>query len=124
MSTQARTITVNSPIRWFMVGIAAALVAVAIAAGLALTILLPATQPGETGNGSTPASFADPGLRLQRAGEISAGRATVSAPSLPGHVLDLIDHRQGEIGAGETSVAAGNVLGLTDHRRGEINGGN
>lgn len=124
MSTQTRTITVHNPIRWFMVGVATALVAVVLAAGLALAILFPSAQPGELGTEPAPASLLDAGLRLQRVGEIGAGRDTVSAPRLPDHALDVIDHRKGEIGAGEATVSGDDALGLTDHRRGEINSGN
>jgi hypothetical protein len=124
MSTQAQTITIRNPIRWFMVGVAAALVAVAVTAGLALAILYPPTQPADVGSGLGPASLLDAGFRLQRVGEIGAGRATVSAPWYSNHVLDLIDQRKGEIAAGDTSVSGGSGLELTEHRRGEINGGN
>ena len=47
MSAQVQSITIHNPIRWFMAGAATTLVALALVAGLALAILLPATQPGE-----------------------------------------------------------------------------
>ncbi|MCI0583930.1 MAG: hypothetical protein L0227_13775 [Chloroflexi bacterium] len=107
-----------------MAGVATTLVAVVVATGLGLAILQPASPSDQLENGPTSGSYLDPFVRLQRAGEIGAGRATVSAPGLPAHVLDLTDHRKGEIGAGAAGADDGNGFDLTDHRRGEINGGN
>jgi hypothetical protein len=119
MSTHTRTIAVHNPIQWFMTGVATTLVAVALAAGLALAILVPATEPGQLTSAPAAGSFLDEGFRLQRAGEIGAGRASASAPWLSG----LTDHRKGEIGSAGASVSDFGGLDLTEHRRGEINAG-
>lgn len=118
MSTDVRTVAVHSPTRWFMAGVATTMVALALAAGLGLAVILPGTQPGELASVPAPASLLDAGLRIQRAGEIGAGRASVLPPSLSG----LTDHRKGEIDTG-LAGASGGVPELTDHRRGEINEG-
>lgn len=119
MSTQARTIAVHNPIRWFMSGVATTLFAVAMAAGLVLAILLPATAPAELKDPPAAGVFLDDGYRLQRAGEIGASQESVSAATFSG----LTEHRKGEIGAGGASGAGFGGPGLIEHRKGEINGG-
>jgi len=119
MSTHIRTIPVHNPVRWFMTGVAITLVAVALMAGFALAILLPATGPSEPTSAPATGSLFEEGLRLQRAGEIGAGRESVSTPWLSG----LDDHRKGEIGSSGASFTDFGGPELTEHRRGEINAG-
>jgi hypothetical protein len=119
MSTQVRTNPVYDPIRWFIAGVATTLIAGVLAAGVAMATSLPTTQPGMTGTVASPdAVLLDPGLRLQRAGEIGFGEDGVSTPVLSG----LDDHRKGEINAGAGAAEPGDP-GLMEQRRGEINAG-
>ncbi len=92
-STDARATAVHNPIRWFMAGAAMTLVAGALAGGVAMANLLPATQPDELGSVPAAGSLLDEGLRMHRKDEIDSGRASADA----GLVWNLTDHRKGEI---------------------------
>ena len=117
MATQAQTSTVHDPLRWFLAGAAATLVAAALVAGMALAVLLPPAEIGGASSLQTVSSVATQGYRDQRRGEIGADLVLVAVPAAP----VLTDQRAGEIGAGSDSIAPAQAL--TDQRRGEINGG-
>jgi hypothetical protein len=112
MSTNARTITVHNPVRWFFAGVATTAVAGVLAAGMALS-LLPVGQPAESATEAAPYVLLDAGLRVQRAGEIGADGGSSSVPG-------LTEQRKGEINEGG---AGSSLPGLTEQRKGEINGG-
>lgn len=120
MSTHAQTIDVHDNIRWFLTGIAAAIVAVALAAVLAFAMLPPAAQHGVTASEEAPYSLLDPALRAQRAGEIGGGSNTA-----PYSLLDpaLRVQRAGEIGAGQAPSSESSLYSLMEFRKSEITGG-
>ena len=94
MTASATTAVAVHPYRWFIAGVATALVLVALIAGLALATLQASRVSGERASGTTPFTQLDRGWRDQRAGEIGAG-------SVGSEFEGLTDQRRGEINGGD-----------------------